>query len=91
MVDVFAEEYGYDDTTAAKMLDDFLTAAGPALAPESEYAERIERRRERKHRKRLRQLTNALPLAQDIGREIARQRIDEWRSFYGRPVPRREK
>jgi hypothetical protein len=39
---------GEDDDEA--LLEQLVAIAGPALAPESEYAERVERRRRRRHR-----------------------------------------
>lgn len=56
-----------DDLHAA-----FVAAAGPALAPESRYPERVARRRDRRLRKHERLLELAAPLAEQLAREWAK-------------------
>lgn len=83
IVRVFAQKYGYDDDTAAALVEYLVEVAGPALAPESEYAQRIVRRRIRRWKRIVREVELAEQIAESmarpIAREMARDYVRDWR------------
>ena len=73
--------------SADELTEALVELAGPALAPESRYAERVAKRRARRHRKAERLAMAALPMAEAMAKELAKdivsERIRQWRWFMG--------
>jgi transcriptional regulator with XRE-family HTH domain len=64
---------------SANDLADYLASlAGPALAPESDYAERVHRRRRRRVLKAERLVEQDLPLAERMARPLAQDMASEY-------------
>jgi transcriptional regulator with XRE-family HTH domain len=77
---------------ADELTDWLVEVAGPSLAPESPYAERIAKRRARRHRKADRLAIAATPMAETMAQELAKdivsERIRQWRWLMGLRVYR---
>lgn len=89
---VYAQVYRWDDTETAERVERLVALAGPALAPESEHAERVVRRRTKRFDRMARELELAeriaMGMARPLAREMAREYIREWRWVYANPGSR---
>lgn len=79
----------------AGLVEEWVGLAGPALAPESQFRERVERRRRRRFDESERVVDLALVIAEEMARRMVREQLAErdreWRSalnLQGHPIGR---
>lgn len=83
------EALGLDDGEAVGLVEYLVELAGPALAPESDHADRIVRRRTKRWNRIVKDLELAEEIAQGLARPIAREMargyIRDWHWVYDNP------